>query len=220
MPQVGLDRLPGDEEPLGDFGVGEAGGRELGDATLARRQRFDPAEHDPAGPCTGGGELGLGRLHQRRSSASVREVKRGAEVITGGGSLVRASQPGAEREPGMRELEPAAGGRQHADRVGKQAVPVGSACHGARGAQRHAERPWRPERSGPCERGPDQRDRLPRPSRHRERRGDARPPRIDRRVAPAALLEQSPRLHELVDPVVDLALGERQLAEEDRRDRR
>jgi hypothetical protein len=91
-----LDRSLGDEERLRDLAVRWPRGGELGDAPLARRQRGDAAQGDPARPGAGGEQLVLGAGGELCGAADRGELDR----LARNSSLVRhdRSSAAARRE--------------------------------------------------------------------------------------------------------------------------
>ena len=104
--EVDLDRLRRDEERLGDVLVRHVLGGHLGDAALARGQRLEPAQHQPARAGAGRRELGLRPLLEAGGAELVRELEALAEVLARVGALVAAAQRGAELDERLRVLEP------------------------------------------------------------------------------------------------------------------
>src|ERR671931_132561 len=79
--QVHFDRSLGDEERLRDLPVGRSSGRELRDAPLARRQRVDAAQGDPARSGAGGEQLALGAAGEVCGVAERRQLDRLAKLL-------------------------------------------------------------------------------------------------------------------------------------------
>src|SRR5919197_2044596 len=79
--QVHFDRSLGDEERLRDLPVGRSSGRELRDAPLARRQRVDAAQGDPARSGAGGEQLALGAAGEVCGIAERRQLDRLAKLL-------------------------------------------------------------------------------------------------------------------------------------------
>ena len=113
---------------------------ELGDAALARRQRVEPGEDDPARARAGGAKLGLGLLRERLGARAVGGVECLAQEFSRLGSPIAPPQQGAEVGEGARSLQARVATLERLDRLTEQKRPTVTAGHDAGGMLRHAER--------------------------------------------------------------------------------
>src|SRR5437899_12700116 len=94
--EVTLDRPCGDEECLGDLAVAEALAGELGDPTLAGRQRIEAFENGATWTRTGGAELGLGVRGERSRARAECEIECLAQQLPRFGPAITAPNHGSE----------------------------------------------------------------------------------------------------------------------------
>src|SRR5439155_8877951 len=108
------------EERLRDRLVRQALGGELGDPTLARRQRLETGQEQAPRPSTRRQELRACLLLERRRTCPVRELEAAAKPFARVGLAVGAVQRGSERHEraGVLELRP--GCREDVDRLLEQ----------------------------------------------------------------------------------------------------
>jgi hypothetical protein len=76
-----LNRARRHEQRPRDLAVGQPLARVLGDPPLARGQRRESREHDPAGARARGEQLGLGMLGDRLRADAMRAVERVAQQL-------------------------------------------------------------------------------------------------------------------------------------------
>ena len=100
-----LDGREGDDERVRDLAVLAAGGREIGDPALARRERGCAGHAPPAGPGAGGTQLAERTLLERRGAAAVGEVDGDPERLAGLEPAARAEELAAELGVGARSFE-------------------------------------------------------------------------------------------------------------------
>ena len=137
--EVTLDRSGSDEEGLGDLAVAEALASELGNTTLARCQRIEPPQNDPAWPRTRSAELGLSVLGERSGAGSVRGVERLAEQLPRFSAAIASPKHGAEVSEGARSFQPGVTALERVDRLTEQKRSTLTAGHYAGGTPSHAE---------------------------------------------------------------------------------
>ena len=80
-PEVRLDRLAGHEQRLGDLGVRQPAGGEVGDPPLARGQRVDAAQLQPARARAGRQQVVARLLGEHGRAAALRQVERLAQRL-------------------------------------------------------------------------------------------------------------------------------------------
>ena len=105
LAQVVLDRLRAHEQLRGDVAVGGAGGDELGDPQLLRREVVDRRRVALASGLAGRLQLAPRPLGPQRRAHALEGVERGAQVSPGVGLAPLAAQPLAVGELGSRALE-------------------------------------------------------------------------------------------------------------------
>ena len=150
--QVELDRGGGDEQRLRDLAVLRAGGRELGDPALARRQRVGARGRPPARPRAGRPQLAERPVLERARAAAVGDVDRQPQPLARLVRLARAPQRDAQVGVRAGALELRLGAVQGGGRLAQQ---------GDRRRPRHG--PWPAARRRPgARRRWDGRARAPR----------------------------------------------------------
>src|SRR4051794_39398778 len=139
--QVPLDGLHGDEERLGDLAVGEALGRELSHAALARGQGRGALPARAAGLGARGDELLADAAGEGGGSGGGGEVERAAQAVAGVGhrALLALEHPELAQRAGV--LEAVARLLEDLRRLGQAVGANGGVGLGERGgAQRQAGR--------------------------------------------------------------------------------
>jgi hypothetical protein len=94
--EVRFDRLLGHEQRLRGLAVAEPSGDDVGDATLAGRERLETGEDGPGDGDAERAKLVARPFHERDAAAAMGPIKALTERVARGGSLAQAAQRGAE----------------------------------------------------------------------------------------------------------------------------
>ena len=206
-----LDRLDAQEELLGDRAVALAGGGQLADLALARRQRRGALDRGLARAQPGRRELAARALRQQHGADGVGVGQRRAQRSAGFDAPADVGQRAAQLEPQAHALQH----RRHALDHGQPALAQRDARgvvglrDGAR-VQRVGDRHRRAEALGERHLGVGQRGRLLAAPEVGERQRGGRAPRRPARVVPSLLLAQRARLAGLGVGALEVALGQPQ----------
>jgi len=138
---VALDRARGYEEALRDLAVGQALAGELGDATLARCQRVESCENDPARARARGAEICLGLLGQPLGAQAIGSVECLAEQVSSFGATVAPPKHRSEVSQSPRSFQPGFALVERVDRLTQQGLAALAAGHDPGGTLGHSERP-------------------------------------------------------------------------------
>src|SRR5215211_9333151 len=204
--QVDLDRLRGHVQRVGDVAVAPPLRREVGDAPLARGQRFGAGECLAPRAAAGGVELRPGARCERLRTAVVGDLNRLQERRASFRGLSRVPQGRPERGERLREFQSRRGVAGHLDGLLQQLEPL-VAPQRAEQPQRSGERPGTAPVSCHDQLILEQRDRLVATFERVERQRLQRPPwrpgdallasqagaqsvGLGERLLPAALLQQ------------------------------
>ena len=183
--QVGLHRLLGDEQRLGDLPVRAARRGELDHAPLAWRQRVRPGALGPSGPDADRRELGPRPALQGSGAAAGGQREPLEQRLAGRAALPGGAERCAEVDQHTRMLEPRRRGFQHRERLRQPLRPFRAGADERVGAQRDADRTWRAERLCAAHLVGGQAASLVVAAELGQREGRRRSPRQHGRVLPA-----------------------------------
>src|SRR5260370_8403369 len=136
-----LDGADSDDQVLGDLAVRQPLGGELGNATLAGGERFEPSQKNATGPGTGGAQLRLGLRGERTGAGAVSRGECLTKQIASVAAAVAATQQRTEIGESAGMLEPGVGALEHLDRLAEQRLAPETTGGEPGGAQRHPKRP-------------------------------------------------------------------------------
>lgn len=137
----------GQIQGLCDLTVAQTTGRQLGDATLARRERFRPNRHRLRKALARRSELLVCTLGQRKRSAPPRQIQGLAQRDTCVGSFPRTPQHRAEICERARMFESGRRRLERFRRLAQESYPGLSSLRDSTGAQSDTDVPWRTPRA-------------------------------------------------------------------------